>query len=179
MSDILERLYAAKAASLVEEEARESYAEVAERAAARRGERRSFAAALREARGPAVIAEIKRASPSVGLIARNFDPALIAATYQEAGADVLFAPRVDDPTDLAQLLGAVDLPVSVLAGPNAPNVAELAELGVSRISTGGALAVAAYGALVNAATELKEHGTYGYWDLTKSGGRAVRAAFTR
>ena len=99
--------------------------------------------------------------------------------YQEAGADVLFAPRVDDPAELAQLLGAVDLPVSVLAGPNAPNVAELAELGVSRISTGGALAVAAYGALVNAATELKEHGTYGYWDLTKSGGRAVRAAFTR
>ena len=35
MSDILERLYAAKAASLIEEEARESYAEVAERAAAR------------------------------------------------------------------------------------------------------------------------------------------------
>jgi len=99
--------------------------------------------------------------------------------YQEAGADVLFAPRVDDPTDLAQLLGAVDLPVSVLAGPNAPNVAELAALGVSRISTGGALAVAAYGALVDAATELKEHGTYGYWDLTKSGGRAVRAAFSR
>ena len=92
---------------------------------------------------------------------------------------MLFAPRVDDPAELAQLLGAVDLPVSVLAGPNAPNVAELAELGVSRISTGGALAVAAYGALVNAATELKEHGTYGYWDLTKSGGRAVRAAFTR
>jgi indole-3-glycerol phosphate synthase len=89
VSDILERLYAAKAASLLEEEARESYAVVAERAEARRSERRSFAAALREARGPAVIAEIKRASPSVGLIARNFDPALIAANYQEAGADAI------------------------------------------------------------------------------------------
>jgi 2-methylisocitrate lyase-like PEP mutase family enzyme len=99
--------------------------------------------------------------------------------YQEAGADVLFAPRVEDPADLRQLLGAVDVPVSVLAGPAAPHVAALAELGVSRLSVGGAFAVAAYGALVNAATELREQGTYGYWDLTKTGGRAVRAAFTR
>jgi 2-methylisocitrate lyase-like PEP mutase family enzyme len=99
--------------------------------------------------------------------------------YQEAGADVLFAPRVDDPDELRQLLGAVDVPVSVLAGPHAPNVRELAELGVSRISVGGAFAVAAYGAMVDAATELREHGTYGYWDLAKRGGRAIQAGFTR
>jgi 2-methylisocitrate lyase-like PEP mutase family enzyme len=99
--------------------------------------------------------------------------------YQAAGADVLFAPRVEDPAELRQLLAAVDLPVSVLAGPSAPNVAELAELGVSRISVGGAFAVAAYGALVEAATELRDQGTYGYWERTKTGGRAVRAAFTR
>jgi 2-methylisocitrate lyase-like PEP mutase family enzyme len=97
--------------------------------------------------------------------------------YQEAGADVLFAPRLDDPAELRQLMAAVDLPVSVLAAPGAPNVAELAALGVSRISVGGAFAVAAYGALVNAATELREQGTYGYWELTRTGGRAVRAAF--
>ena len=97
--------------------------------------------------------------------------------YQAAGADVLFAPRLDDPGELRQLMAAVDLPVSVLAAPGAPNVAELAALGVSRISVGGAFAVAAYGALVNAATELREQGTYGYWELTKIGGRAVRAAF--
>jgi 2-methylisocitrate lyase-like PEP mutase family enzyme len=99
--------------------------------------------------------------------------------YQAAGADVLFAPRVEDPHELRQLLGAVDVPVSVLAGPKAPNVRELAELGVSRISVGGAFAVAAYGAVVNAATELREQGTYGYWDLTKTGGRAIQAAFGR
>jgi 2-methylisocitrate lyase-like PEP mutase family enzyme len=99
--------------------------------------------------------------------------------YQEAGADVLFAPRVEDPAELRQLLGAVDRPVSVLAGPGAPDLAALAKLGVSRLSVGGAFAVAAYGALVNAATELREQGTYGYWDLTKTGGRAVQAAFTR
>jgi 2-methylisocitrate lyase-like PEP mutase family enzyme len=58
-------------------------------------------------------------------------------------------------------------------------VAELGELGVSRISVGGAFAVAAYGALVEAATELRDHGTYGYWERTKTGGRAVRDAFAR
>ncbi len=89
MSDFLERLYAAKAATLPEEEARESYAAVSERAHARRGERRGFAKAIRDARGPAVIAEIKRASPSVGLIARNFDPAVVASNYELAGADAI------------------------------------------------------------------------------------------
>ena len=99
--------------------------------------------------------------------------------YQEAGADVVFAPRVDDPSELHTLVGALDVPVSVLAGPNAPNVAELSALGVSRISVGGAFAVAAYGALVDAATELRDAGTYGYWELTKRGNRAVRDAFSR
>jgi len=89
MSDFLERLYAAKREQLEAEEARESYADLAARADARRGERRPFARALRAARGPAVVAEIKRASPSVGLIARNFDPAVIAANYELAGADAI------------------------------------------------------------------------------------------
>jgi hypothetical protein len=39
--------------------------------------------------------------------------------------------------------------------------------------------VAGYGAVVNAATEFRDHGTYGYWDLTATGGHAVRAAFGR
>jgi 2-methylisocitrate lyase-like PEP mutase family enzyme len=99
--------------------------------------------------------------------------------YEAAGADVLFAPRVDDPENLRRLLDAVDLPVSVLAGPDTPNVRELAALGVSRISVGGALAVAAYGALVNAATELRTQGTYGYWELANQGRHAIQAAFTR
>ncbi len=62
--------------------------------------------------------------------------------YQEAGADVLFAPRVVDPAELRQLFAAVDIPVSVLVTPDAPPIKELAELGVSRISVGGAIAVA-------------------------------------
>jgi len=89
VNDILERLYAAKAAALADEQARESYEALVERAVARRGERRSFSAALRAARGPAIVAEIKRASPSVGLIARNVDVGAVAAGYDRAGADAI------------------------------------------------------------------------------------------
>jgi indole-3-glycerol phosphate synthase len=89
VSDILQRLYAAKAVALGEEQTREGYAALAERAEARRAERRPFAAALRSATGPAIVGEIKRASPSVGLIARNFDAAAIAANYQRAGVDAI------------------------------------------------------------------------------------------
>jgi indole-3-glycerol phosphate synthase len=89
MSDILEKLYAAKAAALEEEQRRESLAQVVERGLRRRAERRSLSAVLRNVRGPAIIAEIKRASPSLGLIARNFEPADIAAAYERAGADAI------------------------------------------------------------------------------------------
>jgi 2-methylisocitrate lyase-like PEP mutase family enzyme len=99
--------------------------------------------------------------------------------YQEAGADVLFAPRVVDPVDLRQLMTAVDLPVSVLILPGAPTVAELATLGVSRISVGGAVAAAAYGAAVNAVNELREQGTTGYWELAGAGRTAMQSAFSR
>jgi 2-methylisocitrate lyase-like PEP mutase family enzyme len=97
--------------------------------------------------------------------------------FQEAGADVLFAPRVVDPGELRQLLSSVDLPVSVLVLPGAPDVAELAALGVSRISVGGAIAVAAYGAAINAVVELRDHGTTGYWDLAAVARPVMNAAF--
>jgi 2-methylisocitrate lyase-like PEP mutase family enzyme len=99
--------------------------------------------------------------------------------YQEAGADVLFAPRVVDPGDLRQVLAAVDLPVSVLVLPGAPTVGELAELGISRISVGGAIAVAAYGAAINAVTELRDRGTCGYWDLAAVARPVITDAFSR
>jgi indole-3-glycerol phosphate synthase len=89
MTDILTRLYEAKARLLAEEQAREPLAELEARAQARRSERRSFLWALQHAKGAAVIAEIKRASPSAGLIARNFDPAAIAALFERAGADAI------------------------------------------------------------------------------------------
>jgi 2-methylisocitrate lyase-like PEP mutase family enzyme len=98
-------------------------------------------------------------------------------SYQEAGADVLFAPGVNTPAELRQLIASVDRPVNVLAMAGAPSVAELASLGVSRISVGGAFAFTALGALAQAAQELLERGSYGYWELAKPGAAAVRAAF--
>ena len=76
--------------------------------------------------------------------------------YQEAGADVLFAPRVDDPGELAQLIGARRRSGQRAGRAQRPERGGIAALGVSRISVGGAFAVAAYGALVDAATELHE-----------------------
>jgi 2-methylisocitrate lyase-like PEP mutase family enzyme len=99
--------------------------------------------------------------------------------YQEAGADVLFAPAVVDPDDLRQLLASVDVPVSVLVLPGAPPVGPLGALGVSRISVGGAIAVAAYGAAINAVTELREQGTTSYFELAAVARPVIAEAFTR
>ena len=98
-------------------------------------------------------------------------------SYQQAGADVLYAPRVTTLSDLRDLVSSVDVPVNVLALPGVPSVAELAEIGVKRVSVGGAFAFAALGALTQAGRELLERGTYGYWDLAGAGGAAARAAF--
>ena len=98
--------------------------------------------------------------------------------YQEAGADVLFAPGLTTAEDIRRLVESVDRPVNVLALPGCPPVAELEALGVRRVSVGGALAYAALGGAVVAARELQEQGTYGYWDQAKAGVAAVRAAFT-
>ncbi|MFN2461017.1 MAG: indole-3-glycerol phosphate synthase TrpC [Candidatus Velthaea sp.] len=87
--DILDKLYAAKKTVREADERREPLAAVRERAALRCPERRSFLRALTAARGPAIIAEIKRASPSVGLIVREIDPAAIARSYASAGADAV------------------------------------------------------------------------------------------
>ena len=74
---------------------------------------------------------------------------------------------------------SVDVPVNVLALPGAPAVSELAAIGVHRISVGGAFAWVAYGAVAEAATELLERGTYGYFGVAGSGRQAARTAFTR
>ena len=89
MNDMLEKLYAAKALARAADEGRESLAVVRARAEARAAERRPFRAALLAADGPAIVAEIKRASPSVGLIVRELDPAAIARAYEVAGANAI------------------------------------------------------------------------------------------
>jgi 2-methylisocitrate lyase-like PEP mutase family enzyme len=97
--------------------------------------------------------------------------------YQEAGADVLFAPRVVEPAELRQLLAEVELPVSVLVTPHAPSVPELGELGVSRISVGGAIAAASYGFAVAAVKQLRDEGTTNYWDAAAAARDDMLSAF--
>jgi 2-methylisocitrate lyase-like PEP mutase family enzyme len=98
--------------------------------------------------------------------------------YQEAGADVLYAPGLRRAEDISQVVREVDRPVNVLALEGAPPVAELASAGVSRISVGGSFAFAAIGAVVSAATELREQGTYGFRANSAVGAAAARRAFS-
>lgn len=97
--------------------------------------------------------------------------------FQAAGADVLYAPGVVLLPQLRDIVSAVDLPVNVLARPGSPSVDELAELGINRISVGGAFAFAAYGAVVEAANELRDLGTFGYLEAAAVGGSAASGAF--
>ena len=79
--------------------------------------------------------------------------------YREAGADAVYAPAAHAPSEVERIVRECAVPVNVLALPGSPTVSELADLGVRRVSTGGALAWAAYGGLVAAATELRDSGT--------------------
>ncbi|TAM71118.1 MAG: isocitrate lyase/phosphoenolpyruvate mutase family protein [Microbacteriaceae bacterium] len=97
--------------------------------------------------------------------------------YQEAGADVLYAPGVTRAEDIRSIVTSVDRPVNVLARPTALTVAELGALGVARISVGGAFAFAAFGAAAEAAREFLADGTYGFAAQSRAGSEAVVAAF--
>lgn len=91
MSDILQRILAVKAEEVAAGQRLVSPAEMRERASTA-GPVRDFAGALRrriEAKQPAVIAEIKKASPSKGVLREDFDPAAIARTYEQHGAACL------------------------------------------------------------------------------------------
>lgn len=96
--------------------------------------------------------------------------------YQAVGADVLYAPAVISAADIATLVAAVDLPVNILALPGTPPVAELAALGVARVSVGGGFSLVSFGAVAQAATELLNDGTYGWWSAA-SGAAKIRGAF--
>lgn len=86
-------------------------------------------------------------------------------TYEEAGADVLYAPALPDADAIRAVCSSVSKPVNVVVGI-APKltVAELAECGARRISLGSALARAALGALVRSAREILGQGTFSFAD---------------
>ncbi len=97
--------------------------------------------------------------------------------YQEAGADVLYAPGPTDAAVIGAIVSSVDRPVNVLVRRGAPSIPELAKLGVSRISVGGAFAFVGIAAVTAAAVELRDQGTYGFVEGSAAGGAAARAAF--
>jgi len=82
--------------------------------------------------------------------------------YQEAGADVLYAPGLTTKEDIAAVVRSVDRPVNVLMGLSGLQLsaAELSALGVKRISVGSALCRAALGAFLRAANEMRVQGTF-------------------
>ena len=90
--------------------------------------------------------------------------------YQEAGADVLFAPGIVSREDIRQIVGSIDKPLNVLIGTGMHlTVPQLQELGVTRISLGASLARAAYGAMMRAATEILTAGSFEYTAQAASG----------
>ena len=98
--------------------------------------------------------------------------------YRDAGADCVYAPGLRELDQIRAVVEAVGVPVNVLALPAGPSVPELAEAGVRRVSTGGALAGAAYGALVAAADELLASGTSRYAERNVPR-KTLEDAFTR
>ena len=81
--------------------------------------------------------------------------------FAEAGADCLYAPAITDRALVSALVGALaPKPVNVLMPKPGLSVAELADLGVRRISVGGALARAAWGGFLKAAREIAEKGSF-------------------
>jgi 2-methylisocitrate lyase-like PEP mutase family enzyme len=86
--------------------------------------------------------------------------------FQEAGADVLYAPGLKSKQDIAAVVRSVDRPVNVIMGLQGVqlSLAELSEMGVKRVSVGSALSRAAMGAFLRAAREMRERGTFTFAD---------------
>ena len=103
--------------------------------------------------------------------------------YAEAGADCLYAPRIDTLDHVAAIVAAVaPKPVNLLVNTPFTTVAEAARLGVRRISVGGTLARTAWGGFLQAAGEIAEAGTFSRFEqlpdvdaLLRLSGTAARA----
>lgn len=80
-------------------------------------------------------------------------------SYRDAGAEVVFAPGISDLNQIEILVQAVGVPVNVIAFAGIPTLAELEEVGVRRVSTGGGPAKVAYGAALHAVRNLLAEGS--------------------
>ena len=99
--------------------------------------------------------------------------------YQEAGADVLYAPGLASKDDISAVVRSVDRPVNVIMGMQGVrlSLSELGAIGVKRVSVGSALSRAALGAFLSAAREMREHGTFTFAEQAVSY-RDISALFT-
>ncbi|HEY4150470.1 MAG TPA: isocitrate lyase/phosphoenolpyruvate mutase family protein [Chitinophagaceae bacterium] len=90
--------------------------------------------------------------------------------FEEAGAHVLFAPGLKSKEDILTVLKEIHRPLNVIMGFAGAGlaVAELADMGVKRISVGSALCRAAFGSFIQAAREIKEKGTFQFAESTIS-----------
>jgi 2-methylisocitrate lyase-like PEP mutase family enzyme len=129
----------------------------------------------------AAAAETARASPfpfTLTARAENFlygradleDTILRLRAYQEAGANVLYAPGLTSKEEITAVVRSVDRPVNVLMGLQGAtfSLAELSDLGVKRVSVGSALSRAALGAFLSAAREMQEQGTFTFAEKAAS-----------
>ncbi|MCX3061228.1 isocitrate lyase/phosphoenolpyruvate mutase family protein [Streptomyces beihaiensis] len=113
----------------------------------------------------AKIAAVKAAVPELFVNARtdthwlgrqeDETPARLAV-YEQAGADGVFVPGLSDPDTIADLVGTLVVPLNILYTPDGPSLAELAALGVRRVSLGSLLYRRALAAAVDAATAIRD-----------------------
>ena len=97
----------------------------------------------------------------IGAPESRFDHAVERANaYRDAGADCLYVPGVRDAETIQRLVQAIRGPLNILAGPDVPPVAELARLGIRRLSVGSGPMRATLGLTERIARELLDHGTY-------------------
>ena len=84
--------------------------------------------------------------------------------YQEAGADVLFAPGLNTADEVREMCRSIDRPFNIVRGPRKEmmTVKQVGELGVKRISLGGMMHAVATSAMIGAAREIAESGTFGF-----------------
>jgi 2-methylisocitrate lyase-like PEP mutase family enzyme len=99
--------------------------------------------------------------------------------YQEAGADVLYAPGLASNDDISAVVRSVDRPVNVIMGMQGVrlSLSELGAIGVKRVSVGSALSRAALASFLSAAREMREHGTFTFAEQAVSY-RDISALFT-
>jgi len=119
------------------------------------------AAAAEGARESGLLLTARAENPFYGFADLD-DTVARLCSYRDAGADVMYAPGLVDADEIARVVTETGVPVNVLARANGPTVSRLSELGVRRISTGGAIARASFELLNRAARELLDQGTSSY-----------------